>query len=92
MLRTDHHHVPKERRRRPHVEAFATHPLTDGSQLIPRSALLDALEDDDDIEWPEDPFDRPDSADPKSSDELLAMIHRYRPIEMGAATEQAPTA
>ena len=39
-----------------------------------RSALLDALEDDDDIEWPEDPFDRPDSADPKSPDELLAMI------------------
>ncbi len=40
----------KAGRRRPHVEAFATHPLTDGSQLIPRSALLDALEDDDDIE------------------------------------------
>ena len=64
VLRTDHHHVPKERRRRPHVEAFATHPLTDGSQLIPRSALLDALEDDDDIEWPEDPFDHPESEDP----------------------------
>ena len=44
------------------------------SQLIPRSTLRDALEDDDDIEWPEDPFDRPDSADPKSPDELLAMI------------------
>ena len=74
VLRTDHPHVPTERRRRPHVEAFATHPLTDGSQLIPRSALLDALDDDDDIEWPEDPFDRPESADPKSPDELLAMI------------------
>ena len=35
---------------------------------------MDALEDDDDIEWPEDPFDRPDSANPKSLDELLAMI------------------
>ena len=34
---------------------------------------MDALEDDD-IEWPEDPFDRPDSANPKSPDELLAMI------------------
>ena len=74
VLRTDHPHVPAERRQRPRVEAFATHPLTDGSQLIPRSALLDALEDDDDIEWPEDPFDRPESADPKSPDELLAMI------------------
>ena len=45
--------------------------MTGGSHLIPRSALLDALEDDD-IEWPEDPFDRPDSANPKSPDELLA--------------------
>ena len=74
VLRTDHPHVPTERRRRPHVEAFATHPLTDGSQLIPKSALLDALEDDDDIELPEDPFDRPESVNPKSPDELLAMI------------------
>ena len=47
-------------------------------QRIPRSALLDALEDDDDIEWPEDPFDRHDS-DPKSPDELLAMIHARAP-------------
>ena len=68
VLKTDHPHAPTERRRWPNVEAFATHPLTDGSQLIPRSALLDALEDD------EDPFDRPESADPKSPDELLAMI------------------
>jgi hypothetical protein len=75
VLRTDHPHVPTERRRRPHVGAFAEHPLTDGSRLIPRSALLDAVEDDDDIDWPEDPFDRPDSASPKSPDELLAMIH-----------------
>ena len=74
VLRTDHPHDTTERRKRPHVEAFATHPLTDGSQLIPRSALLDALENEDDIEWPEDPFDRPDGADPKSPDELLAMI------------------
>ncbi len=57
------------------VDAFAEHPLTDGSHLIPRSALLDAVEDDDDIDWPEDPFDRPDSASPKSPDKLLAMIH-----------------
>ena len=43
---------------------FAAHPLTDGTNLIPRNALLDAMEDDDDIEWPEDPFDRPQRADP----------------------------
>ena len=49
VLRTDYPHVPTERRRRPHAEAFAEHPLTDGSKLIQRSALLDALEDDDDM-------------------------------------------
>ena len=42
-------HVPKEHRR-PHVEPFAAHPLTDGTSLIPRDALLDAMEDDDDID------------------------------------------
>ncbi len=65
MLSTDHPHVPTERRRRPHVDAFAEYPLTDGSHLIPTSALLDAVEDDDDI----------DSVSPKSPDEILAMIH-----------------
>ena len=75
MLRTDHPHVPTERRRRPHIDAFAEHPLTDGSHLIPRSSLLDAVEDDDDIDWPKDPFDRPVSQSPKSLDELLAMLH-----------------
>jgi len=73
VLRTDHPHVPQERRR-PHVEPFAAHPLTDGASLIPRDALLDAMEDDDDIEWPENPFDRPHRAEPESPDELLAMI------------------
>ncbi len=52
VLRTDHPHVPQERRR-PHVEPFAAHPLTDGTSLILRDALLDAMEDDDDIERPE---------------------------------------
>ena len=33
------------------------------------------MNDDDDIEWPEDPFDRPHRAEPESPDELLAMIH-----------------
>ena len=46
VLRTDHPHIPRERRR-PHVEPFATHPLTDGTNLIPRTALLDAMDDDD---------------------------------------------
>jgi hypothetical protein len=32
------------------------------------------MEDDDDIEWPENPFDRPHRAEPESPDELLAMI------------------
>ena len=41
---------------------------------IPRNALLDAMKDDDDIEWLEDPFDRPQRAEPESPDELLAMI------------------
>ena len=63
VLRTDHPHVPHERRRSD-VEPFATHPLTDGTNLILGNALLDAMEDDDDIEWPEDPFDRPHSAEP----------------------------
>ena len=64
-----HPHAP-QKRRRPHVELFATHPLTDGTNLIPRNALLDAMEDDDDIEWPKDPR----RAEPESPDELLAMI------------------
>jgi hypothetical protein len=32
------------------------------------------MDDDDDIEWPEDPFDRPHRAESESPDELLAMI------------------
>ncbi len=36
--------------------------------------MLDAMEDDDDIEWPENPFDRPHRAEPESPGELLAMI------------------
>jgi hypothetical protein len=64
VLRTDHLHVPHERRRSD-VEPFATHPLTDGTNLIPRNALLDAMADDD------EPSHR---AEPESPDELLAMI------------------
>ena len=32
------------------------------------------MEDDDDIEWKEDPFDRPHRAEPELPEELLAMI------------------
>ena len=50
------------------------HPLTDGTNLIPRTALLNAMEDEDDIEWKEYRFDRPHRAEPKMPDESLAMI------------------
>ena len=44
-------------------------------KLINKSELLDSVEDDDDIEWPHNPFDiRPDNASLESPDELLAMI------------------
>ena len=69
-----HHHVIIISRNCLPVEPFATHPLTDGTNLILRNALLDAMEDDDDIEWPDDPLDRPHRAEPESPDELLAMI------------------
>ena len=39
---TDHPHVPQERRR-PHVEPFAAHPLTDGTNLVPRAAFTGKL-------------------------------------------------
>ena len=32
------------------------------------------MEDNDDIDWPENPFDRPHRTEPESPDELLAMI------------------
>jgi hypothetical protein len=54
------------------------HPLTDGTNLIPRTALLNAMEDEDDIEWKEYPFDRPHRAEPESPDESLAMIQFAR--------------
>ena len=45
------------------------------STLIERSQLLDAIADDDDIEWKTDPFEmRPESANPETPDEIIAMI------------------
>ena len=49
--------VPPERCRRPHIDAFADITPIDESNLIERSQLLDAIADDDDIEWKTDPFD-----------------------------------
>ena len=73
--RTDRFQVPKERSQRPHARAFAHPPPIEGMQLIDKSELLDPVADDDDIEWPHNPFDiRPDCASPESPDELLAMI------------------
>ena len=47
----------------------------DESALIERSHLLDAIADDDDIEWKTDPFEmRPESANPETPDEIIAMI------------------
>ena len=37
----------------------------DMDNLIPKDALLDAIEDDDDIDWNTDPFEYPDHVDRK---------------------------
>jgi hypothetical protein len=75
MKRPDRSLVPPERRRRPHVDAFADITPIDESTLIERSQLLDAIADDDDIEWKTDPFEmRPESANPETPDEIIAMI------------------
>ena len=42
--------------------------------LIPKDALLDAIEDDDDIDWNTDPFEFPDRVGRESPEELVAMI------------------
>jgi len=60
--------VPPERRRRPHVDAFADLTPIDDSTLIERSQQLDAIADDDDIEW--------------KTDEIIAMITFAGPPEL----------
>ena len=75
MKRPDRPLVPQERDRRPHVDAFANLTPIDESTLIERSQLLDAIVDDDDIEWKTDPFAmRPDSTNLEMPDEIIAMI------------------
>ena len=46
MKRPDRPLVPPERRRRPHIDAFADLTPFDESTLIERSQLLDAIADD----------------------------------------------
>ena len=83
LARTDRFHVPHEHSQRPHARAFANPPPIEGMKLINKSELLDSVEDDDDIEWPHNPFDiRPDSASPESPDELLAMIQFEGSLEL----------
>ena len=49
--------------------------LVPPERLIERSQLLDAIADDDDIKWKTDPFEmRPESANPETPDEIIAMI------------------
>ena len=55
MKRPDRPLVPQERHWRPHANAFADITLIDKSTLIERSKLLDAIADDDVIEWKPDP-------------------------------------
>ena len=58
MNRRDHPLVAQERHRRPHADAFADLTLIDESTLIKKSLLLDAIVDDDDIEWKIDSLER----------------------------------
>ena len=75
MKRPDCPLVPPERRRRPHADAFADLTPIDESTLIDKSQLLDPIADDDDIDWKIDPFEmRPDSVNPETPDEIIAMI------------------
>ena len=51
-LSRDHHPlVPQNQRRLRHVTPFADHTPLDMDNLIPKDALLEAIEDDDDIDW-----------------------------------------
>ena len=72
MKRPDRPLVQQERHRRPHVNAFADLTSIDETTLIEESQLLDAIADDDDIEWKTDPFEmRPESGNTESPDKSL---------------------
>jgi len=72
-------------RRHPHVTPFADPTQLDMENLMPKDALLDAIEDDYDIEWNTDPFEDPDRVDRESQEELVALIQYAGPPELQAA-------
>ena len=72
-------------RRHPHVTPFADPTQLDMENLMPKDALLDAIEDDYDIEWSTDPFEDPDRVDRESEEELVALIQYAGPPELQAA-------
>jgi hypothetical protein len=75
MKRPDRPLVPPEHRQRPHADAFADLTPIDEPNLIDKSQLLDPFAADDDIDWKIDSFEmRPDSANPETPDEIIAMI------------------
>jgi hypothetical protein len=42
--------------------------------LVEKSEVLDSIDDDDDIEWPENPLDYREDQNTETTEELLAMI------------------
>ena len=42
--------------------------------LVEKGDVLDSIDDDDDIEWPENPFDYREDQNTEATEELLAMI------------------
>ena len=74
VWRPDQPLVPKERLTRPHAKVFADPPLTEGTNFVDRSMLLDPFVDADDIDWKDNPFERAEQENIESPDELLAMI------------------
>ena len=84
-LRDRHPLVPQNQRRPPHVTPFADPTQLDMDNLIPKDALLDAIEDDNDIEWNIDPFEYPDRVDRESPEELVALIQFAGPPALQAA-------
>ena len=57
VWRPDQLLVPKERLTRPHAKVFADPPLTEGTNLVDKSKLLDPFVDADDIDWKDNPFE-----------------------------------
>jgi hypothetical protein len=49
--------------------------LFETNNLVEKSEVLDSIDDDDDIEWPENPFDNREDQNTETTEELLAMIH-----------------